>query len=576
MPSPPCVLFYEDPVTDGHRFMWRLPHITLDAPMYQTLKNGGWPCRVLLNTHFSDWAVRQGVAKEDLVLVDEKAWIALLDDPHEDINTLFYKYLNVLEGNAAKNPGDLHEQIAIKENHRRQRAISEVLRDFKPDIIITWVPSPFLRQLFPDALILHRESGIFTRSPYPMTYFLDPCGLHQWAWPARYNGTNTDRSAHNLVDKLRETFLSLFKIIEPFPSLIEELASFRKSILVTTQVSGHYSFDGTCNYRSQMHLLLDVLENAPPDCAVLLGQHPDYANKLRPGEIAWLKGRFPNFIHYPEFVGQEGISQHLLCHADAVVSISSTVGWHAAVYGKSIVALGKSQLNALADADEAASVGRILETGPPDRRAEAAWLIFHYCIPATYFAKRDWLISYLEGKLHHWIGRGAEGYYDQPFAAPDEIANIYTDKAQILFHEILGKPFGETEMAEDLDFRDNRYFRQGWSYCEEAGDATYRWIEGIKAWLFLPFIQRRSIAIEMVVATHAGCKNQKITIGIGEAVLATAEVPVEKQVKLEFVLRSEMLALPLTKLWVKAAQAEQPLGDERRLSLICQRLSLKG
>ena len=48
---------------------------------------------------------------------------------------------------------------------------------FVPDIIITFTPIPFLKELFPNALILHHEFSIFSRLPYPTSWFLDPVGV---------------------------------------------------------------------------------------------------------------------------------------------------------------------------------------------------------------------------------------------------------------------------------------------------------------------------------------------------------------------------------------------------------------
>ncbi len=563
------ILFYEDPVTDYHTFMWRTPHVTLDATLYRAL-GPKWERRMLLNRHFTALALQNGMEPTDLIPVDEDAWTAPLDDPQENVNALFQRHFDGAK--PLQPPEHPRQRLASDLCRHYSDLVAAALNGFKPDIIVAWVPTPFLRALFPDALILHRESGLFTRAPYPLTYYLDPCGLHQASWPARFAAQSRHPEALAAIEPLRAYYTDLFPAIDPYTDLAEQLAPFRKTILVATQVCGHFSFDAACAYRSPFHLALDVLNHAPADCAVLLGQHPNTA-PLRDDEVAWLRERFPNFIHRPDFLGREGVSQHLLPYADALATVSSTLGWQSTFLGKPLIALGKSQLNRFAQAETSKSIPALLQAPPADTRAEAAWLVFHYCIPARLFEQPGWLDAYLSGRLEHWRQRGADGYYDQPYAAPNDTAAAIVAEANAKLESFIGPPLGQSGQDEAIDFNDSRRFGDGWSFCEHGGNASYRWIDGPKAILRLALT--RSCSLSLRLATHAGCPDQAVTIGTGDTILATAKIPAAQQIEVTINVSRTHLTHPATLLWLKAAQASAPQGDTRNLSLICQNITVR-
>ncbi len=291
MTSPLRILFYEDPITDYNSFMWRIGHVRHDGIMLRALRDQGWEGCMLLNRRFVDVAADNGITSRELIPVDEDAWIRLLDDPQDNVNTLLYTQFDG-EGRLTGPENSERRAIASRVHARLEQAVAAALGDFKPDVVVARAPIPFLRTLFPEALILSNDVGMMTRMPYPFTHHYDPCGMHAQAWPARFPETvSHDPKAWAQIDRLRDYFAPIFDVIEPFPYLAKELKAFRKTILVAGQVNGHFSYDGTCGYRSQTHMLLDVLEHTPSDCAVILGQHPNAQKLIRAEEMEWLHGR---------------------------------------------------------------------------------------------------------------------------------------------------------------------------------------------------------------------------------------------------------------------------------------------
>ncbi len=70
------------------------------------------------------------------------------------------------------------ERYASEQLEDYKKLMTKKLDGFLPDIIITFSPVPFFKEMFPKTLILHHEFSIFSRLPYPQSWFLDPIGMH--------------------------------------------------------------------------------------------------------------------------------------------------------------------------------------------------------------------------------------------------------------------------------------------------------------------------------------------------------------------------------------------------------------
>ena len=535
----------------------------------------------MLDRRLEDRAINEeGLTPADLIMVEEETWLAQLGDIQENINTVFQRYLP-MEGETAE-VGEEHvqrRQLALQLVDRLSRVAAKALGGFVPDIIITWTPAPFLRKLFPEALILHRESGVFARPPYPEAFPLDPCGHYARSWPARFRAASASAAALDETRRLREFFAGVFKEVELIPERPELLKSFKRSILVAGQVSHFYSYDANCAYRSQMHMLEDVLKHAPPDCAVIYVQHPDTPQPMRENEIAWMRSRYPNFIPERQFKGSPSLSQQLLHVVDAVATVTSTVGWQSVFWGKPLIALGNGQFNAYAQAESAEAIPRVLQQAAPDTLANAAWLAFHYCIPETYLRQAGWLSSYLRDRLEHWRKRGAEGYFAEPYGPPAQVANDYIELSRETFPAFWGSPLDGIEDEQELDFADSQRFGAGWSFCEGVAPKNHRWIEGREAVLRLALNKACAFTLSLNLSTHARCPEQTVEVFVGAQRTGSAAVAVGKSTILQIEAPKTLVTEPLTPIRLRMTQAAAPLDgsgqpteDIRELSVACGRI----
>lgn len=402
-----------------------------------------------------------------------------------------------------------------------------------------------------------------------------------WSWPARFRAVSGNQAALDSATRLRRYFTHVFSLVQPVSTAPELLANFKHRVLLVGQVSGHHSYDGTCAYRSQTHMLADVLRSAPPDCAIIYTQHPETPKRLSAAEVSRLQNQFPNLFTEQQFDGRYALSQQLLHHVDAVATVTSTLGWQSVFWGKPLIVLGQGQLNPYAQAESVAAVPDILQQPTPETLATAAWLAFHYCIPDTYLRQAKWLRDYLQDRLAHWHKFGARNYFAEPFAPPEQTENAFINASRTTLASFLGEPL-DTRGPGWIDFADKVRFGPGWSYCESAGGQNYRWIDGTEACLRLAVQDASAFSLGLTLDTHIGCPAQAVSVYAGEYVLARTKVVAGNSTTLKVQVPRQRVTAPMTTIRLQTTQAAaptdgagKPVDDKRRLSVICSKIEIR-
>lgn len=561
------ILFYEDPLTDFETFLWRDAHIDYDAAIYAALAAEDIECRMLLDERFVDLALAGGVKRGDLVPVCEADWQALLDDPLVNLNTLLQRYVGPAAERSADPGENFHARAARVMNDRIGQHVANLLGGYRPDVIISWLPVPFLRDIYPDALILNRESAMFTRLPYQLSYFLDPCGLQERSWPAHHSLPRCSDVAIAELRRLRAYYSAVFALLSPLAKLRERLSPFRKTVLVIGQFVGTFSLDACAAFRSQVHMLLEVLDHVPPDYAVIFAQHPNTPKRVSQETLDTLRLRYPNLIHDKDFLDYPAISQDFMTVCDIVATVSSSAGWQATFWGKPLVALGRSQLNAFAQGVGGESITQLSDE--PDTDNAAAWLAFHHGIPMGYLNRPGWVAAYLQQKYDLWRISGVDGYYDAPYDDPVMIADDMIRGTQ---HYLQGLHPYDGKLDDGIshvNFHDDFFFRRGWSFSEGSVGGGYRWIDGKSAEVSLLLDQPLAHEVSMLVGTHEGCDDQYVSLSINGRATPPVFVSAEPAVWVKIDVQPNEISFPLTSIEMHAAQASPTASDRRSLSLIC-------
>ena len=74
---------------------------------------------------------------------------------------------------------------------------------------------------------------------------------------------------------------------------------FRKILLLPLQFSGFSNIDAEIGFRSQMDVLMYVMDYVPDDIGVIVTCHPDY-NILSSSKNLFLFKKYSNIIAFPE------------------------------------------------------------------------------------------------------------------------------------------------------------------------------------------------------------------------------------------------------------------------------------
>ncbi|MFO0876912.1 MAG: hypothetical protein U0840_06030 [Gemmataceae bacterium] len=446
------ILFFEDPLTDKNDIYWRMGHIVLDYPIYKNLVQAGVECRMLTNEYGRECALQAGLPSEHVITLPEAEVIDCLPDPQERIHHLFHEQEHY-EGQVQKEPGWLGRMRSLfsrqpyhapAQDARRVYAESTIhalaalfrhrLQGYRPDLILSWYPIPYLRRLLPGIPVLYKEAGFFGSPPFPWSHYSDPCGFHAHSWIRRYPTRAEAPAGIPALERLRAHFLPLIRQANPFVQRMQHLRScFRKLVLVALQANNYYLFDRSCPYRSQAHVLYDILRELPRDIGVIPTLHPGHGI-VSPTERHQIYTSHPNCLFLPEAELFQAPSQYLLQDCDAVITLGSAVGWHALFHRKPLITLADCHLNPAASFPTVQALVKAFARGCnlPNRDAHLAWVIFHYSIPQSVYQRPGWAAKYYQSAINTHA-TNLESYYSEPALAYDDYVQeiIHTASSNI-------------------------------------------------------------------------------------------------------------------------------------------------
>lgn len=227
--------------------------------------------------------------------------------------------------------------------------------DFSPDLIIVWEsPMYFLEEIFPGVKIIYQMPGFFSRSPFPELIKFD-IGLLDKASDA--DGIfNKVSHVDETLEKLRKKdkgFLQSLNLVEPLISEVKQ--KYQGILLLPLQIDRYFMVDYILQRRSQFDIVLDLLQKTPSNIGVLVTNY--WSGNLRSSvlseeNIRYLRNKFDNFVYIEKFNTIQSVSQLLLPYVDGVYTISSSVGYQAAYWGKPVFALGASHIKKYSTAND--------------------------------------------------------------------------------------------------------------------------------------------------------------------------------------------------------------------------------
>lgn len=365
------VLFYYDPVPYRGDPLWRSDHVRADARALQGLRNGARgrraECLLLMPERYRP-ALPLDVTASEVRLLEHHELLGGLAEPHLDLNRVLHR-------------GELTREA----NGALAECVRDKLGGFVPDVIHTWTPVSFLRETFPDALVLHKERGMFQRAPFPATFYLDPGGVYDRSviealLPQILSRPAPEDALAGLAE-LRRHFCGLIRERSPFASEIARLRErFEAVVLLPLQYGGYYTFDGFFAGRTQSDLITHVLEQLPRDVALLITRH--LPNEPNNESLRSLYASYDNFVFLPQTEHFANASDLLLPFVDAVASVTSSLALKALFFGKPTYHVGREYWRNLWNGE---GLRGFCTAADPEQQAKQdrflAWYLLAFSLP---------------------------------------------------------------------------------------------------------------------------------------------------------------------------------------------------
>lgn len=219
--------------------------------------------------------------------------------------------------------------------------------DFVPDLIFVWEsPMYFLEKIFPEVKIVYQTPGFFSRAPFPELVKFD-VGLLDKATDA----VRVSEKHSHIEDDLQElrhhdkVFFQSMNLVEPLLSDVKQ--KFQALVLLPLQIDRYFMVDYLLERKSQFDVILEIFQKTPSNIGVVVTNY--WSGNLRSAvlsveNVKYLRKKFSNFIYIEKFNAIPSVSQLLLPLVDGVYTISSSVGYQAAYWGKPVFSVGASHI----------------------------------------------------------------------------------------------------------------------------------------------------------------------------------------------------------------------------------------
>lgn len=335
------ILYFLDPRTELNDRMFR--YATLRSyllPEIQGLKNSNPELDIKIVMSKSIYEK----AKQNNLNLDDIECFIIDEDIFEDDNVLNDKNISIAL---------YHNNLPKEINSSLIKIFKDVIPDgYAPDVIISYEsPAPFWKDIFPDALLLNSMFGIFSRAPFPAYGLLDPCGLYEYSYQYKYADrirneevNEEERKVVKLLQNQSVTALATYHPLKKYLSRIYE--RFERLVVLACQVDSYFSYNGCTNYKSQFEMVADVLSRTPENIGVIVTEH-GYKRQISKEQCDYLYGLYNNFIYFSES-SIPTPTQFLLPYVDGALSVSSSIGYQAALWKIPYLGLGLSQIDLFA------------------------------------------------------------------------------------------------------------------------------------------------------------------------------------------------------------------------------------
>lgn len=333
----------------------------------------------------------------------------------EDLGRLFPNecsleamYLKVFNNNLTEN-----EYIIFK------NIMQNKLGKWEPDVVITYpIHNSLLKNIYPKAMHLLVENGIFSRPPFNCVRVFRYEPIHF------LNGflNHYEKEIRNFkITKIQQQSLSDFKsklrrIIDENNPMREELLKLKSEFryLVLCPIPSDNLYKET-KYDDQYLFLMNILKNIPSDVGLIITFHDKVESQLNHKIINTLQQRYKNLIYFPvsdnSYVSQ---SLNYFEYCDAIINMHTMTGTQAMLWDMKVISLDKNYSKSFCDKQGLDDIEKFLSEPKKDNSSFLYWYLTHYAVFQKNFDKPGWYYNYFKTKLEKFRKEGITfDFYEQ-------------------------------------------------------------------------------------------------------------------------------------------------------------------
>lgn len=318
------------------------------------------------NNAFEKTLLREAVALadagNDVDVIFTDSTKHLIDKAHKRLNPI---YISNKEIYAEFTTFACTDELLYKNDRKTIDLYVKLLKNKLASIysaIIAWeTPVPFLKELYPEALIISQMPGFFCKAPYPYLINFDFEGCYKEGSLYKHckeiaNYTNKT----NILEQFREKANKAFLALDVFANKRSIYATKYNSLsLIPLQISSHYNFRCDTRYLSQQEFLMDIANQCSEKEGLLVTQYISKFSKeqaITPENYTYWNSQFRNIIFEPIFDKLTGISQYWVPFVDRIYSCSSSIAIQGLLFDKQIKIIGDTFLSKVAQTENSHNI----------------------------------------------------------------------------------------------------------------------------------------------------------------------------------------------------------------------------
>ena len=295
------------------------------------------------------------------------------------------------------------------ERARFEAAVQRLLGSWLPDVVIAYpTQAAAFRSIFPNALCLTVENGIFSRSPFPRTLRFEPVDFMNgflnryrdeiWNFPV-------DESQRAQVEAFRRRLSDWLAAHCSYARELRELRKrFRHLVLCPVPTANFY---GEAEWDDQFLWLTDCMDRIAPDIGVIITFHDDVAAQLNWRTLEFFRARYPNLLVFNKRANALQSSQ-FFPFVDAILNCETMTGTQGMLVCPRIVSLDRTYSGWMADASGLENLSEVLERPARDRTGLIYWYLTHFTVCETMFDDSDRYVGFFRERLEFFRREGVK------------------------------------------------------------------------------------------------------------------------------------------------------------------------